>query len=201
MAKDEVLIFSGAPGCGCNSGRSKSMARKRGFYDPYTRVSVKRRSRRGRRRSFMGIQGFGQTTSIRQSFSAVKDIVYTGAIAGAGAIATDWVWGKIGTRFNLQNEMLALAKIATGIGIGLLVSKFLRKPRLGMALAIGPVVVGVKDMLKGAVGMAGIPDIQYTDRFKRAIVTPPFTAGVPAIGPGTPDWIDVEKVPTWNYAY
>lgn len=173
------------------------MARKRSYS---RKVGVKRRSRR-RRSSFMGISGLGETTSVRAQFGAVKEIVYTGAIAGAGAIATDFVWGKIGAKWNLQNEMLAMAKIATGIGMGILIAKFLKKPRLGVAFAIGPVVVGVKDMLKGAVGLAGVPDIQYPGRFKRAIATPPFVSGVPQIGPGVPDWMDVETAPHWNYAY
>lgn len=198
--KDEVLLFHGLPtttGCGCSgTGRRKvKMSRRR--YNPYTRVSVRRRSRR--KRSFRGLSGFGQTTTIRQSLGSVKEIVYVGAIAGAGAIATDWVYGKIGDKFNLQNEMLALAKIATGIALGIVIAKVLKKPRIGVAFAMGPVVVGVKDMLKGAVGLSGIPFTTDPNRFQRAISRSPFS-GVPAIGPGVPEWMDVEKAPSWNYA-
>ena len=197
--KDEVLLFHGLPttsGCGCSGiGRRKIMARRR--FNPYSRVSVRKRHRR--KRSFMGIGGFGQTTTIRQSLGSVKEIVYVGAIAGAGAIATDWVYGKIGDKFKLQDEMLALAKIATGIALGILIAKVLKKPRIGVAFAMGPVVVGVKDMLKGAVGLKGIPYVTDPNRFQRAISSAPF-AGVPAIGPGVPDWMDVEKAPSWNYA-
>lgn len=198
--KDEVLLFHGLPvttGCGCSGTgrRKKTMARR---YNPYTRVSVRKRSRR--RRSFRGsLAGFGQTTTIRQSLGSVKEIIYVGAIAGAGAIATDWVYDKIGAKFNLQNEMLALAKIATGIALGIVIAKVLKKPRIGIAFAMGPVVVGVKDMLKGAVGLAGIPYASDPNAFQRAITRAPF-AGVPAIGPGVPDWMDVEKTPSWNYA-
>lgn len=203
--KDEVLLFSGATeGCGCPSsmGRSQgTMARRKSrMSDPYSRTRVKKRSRR-RRSSFSGIQGFGQTTSMAAQMGAVKEIVYTGAIAGAGAIATDFVWGKIGDKFNFQNEMLALAKIATGIGLGIVIAKFLKKPRLGVAFAIGPVVVGVKDMLKGAVGLQGVPYVVDDRKFQRAITAPPFVSGVPSVGPGTPEWLDVESVPHWNYAY
>lgn len=198
---DKVLLFHGIgnTGCGCNTGKVRRTKKMAGsalgrYYDPYTKTHVRRRRRSRRVR---GINGFGQAVSIRENFSAIKGIVYTGAIAGAGAIVTDYVWGKIGTQFNLQNEMLALAKMATGVGIGLIVSKVFKKPQLGVAFAMGPVVVGIKDMLKGALGLAGVPYVS-TPGFKRAISS---VNGVPAIGPATPSWLtEKEAIPHWEFA-
>lgn len=197
---DEVLLFHGLPAtnCGCSGTGRRKATMARSFYNRYSRIPVRKRSRR-HKRSFRGIS-LGQSATIRQSLGSVKEIIYVGAIAGAGAIATDWVYDKIGAKFNLQNEMLALAKIATGIAIGIVIAKVLKKPRIGIAFAMGPVVVGVKDMLKGAVGLTGIPYVSDPRAFQRAITRSPFS-GVPAIGPGMPDWMtDIEKAPSWNYA-
>jgi len=175
------------------------MARRRYIGDTYGYVKRTRRRRKG----FTGFSGFGQTTTMRESFSAIKEVVYTGAIAGAGAIATDKVWNMIGGKLSLTNEAKALAKMATGVALGLVIAKLLKKPKIGTAFAIGPIVVGVVDLLKGAFGKSSIAitGVPYVEKkgFQRAIVKSPFE-GVPAIDQSVPDWLDVPKEPSWTYA-
>ena len=198
---DSVLLFHGIGNstCGsCASGR-KRMARK------YGRVPVKRR-RRGRGMRGVGsignMRGLGASASVKETLGAVKSIVFTGAMAGAGAVLSGKVWKIIAkqTSVTVTGDMLALANMATGIALGLVISKVLKKPALGVAFATGAVAIGVKDILLRLVpDLAGIPQIRQSGEFQRAIAASNFQ-GVPAIGPGIPSWMDVPQEANFTYA-
>ena len=197
----------------------------------YGRVPVKRR-RRGRGMRGVGsignMRGLGASASVKETIGAVKSIVYAGAMAGAGAFVTGKVWDMIagsvtdaiGTKESgatvksLGADTLALCKMATGIAIGLVISKVLKKQAIGVAFATGAVAIGVKDLMfrmlaskeeKAAeidrikLDLAGIPQIRNSGDFQRAIAAANFQ-GVPAIGPGIPSWMDVPQEANFTYA-
>jgi hypothetical protein len=85
---------------------------------------------------------FGQATGLRGTLASVKGVLITGAIAAAGAIVTDQLYDKIGASLNLDGWKRDLAKMATGIALGIIIAKFTKKPKLAAAFAIGPVVAG-----------------------------------------------------------
>jgi hypothetical protein len=76
----------------------------------------------------------------------VKGLLVTGAIAAGGAVITDRVYEKVGKSLGLAGWQRSLAKMATGIALGILIGKFLKKPKLAAAFAIGPVVVGAMEI-------------------------------------------------------
>lgn len=222
---DSVLLFQGIGNstCGsCAAGR-KRMAKRN-----YGRVPVKRRRRsRGVRGigSVGNMRGLGASASVKETLGAVKGIVYQGAIAGAGAFVTGKVWDMIAasiigteadgkTLKTIEANTLALAKMATGIAIGLVISKLLKKQVIGVAFATGAVAVGMKDLLFRALAsteekaaekarisleLMGIPQIRQSGEFQRAIAASSFQ-GVPAIGPGIPSWMDVPQETNFTYA-
>jgi hypothetical protein len=194
----------------------------------YGRVPVKRRKRsRGMRGigSIGNVKGLGASASVTETLGAVKGIAMAGAIAGAGAFVTGKVWDQIAksivgteadgvTLKKVEANTLALAKMATGIAIGLVISKLLKKPVIGVAFATGAVAVGVKDLLFRTLASAeekaaekarislelmGIPQIRRSNEFQRAIAASNFQ-GVPAIVPGIPDWMDVPQEANFTYA-
>ena len=199
---DSVLLFHGIGNstCGsCGEGR-KRMAKK------YGRVPVKRRRRGRGMRGVNGIstRGLGASASVKETISTVKDILYKGAMAGAGAVITGKVWKYIaeagGLSTTVTPKMVPFANMATGIAVGLIISKFLKRPDLGVAFATGAVAVGVKDILIQYIPeMAGIPQIRQSGEFQRAIAASNFQ-GVPAIGPGIPSWMDVPQEANFTYA-
>jgi len=197
---DSVLLFQGIGNstCGsCGEGR-KRMAKK------YGRVPVKRRRRGRGMRGVSGIstRGLGASASVKETIGAVKSIVFTGAIAGAGAVLSGKIWKIIAeqAKLNVADEMLELANMATGIAVGLIISKFLKKPTIGVAFATGAVAVGVKNiLLKQLPSLAGIPQIRQSGEFQRAIAAANFR-GVPAIGPGIPSWMDVPQEANFTFA-
>lgn len=125
------------------------------YYDPVSRGYVRRaaRRRRSRKVSGLGTMGsFGQATGLKGTLSSVKGVLITGAIAAAGAIATDQIYEKIGASLNLDGWKRNLAKIATGIALGIIIAKFTKKPKLAAAFAIGPVVVGAMRLFGDVMG-------------------------------------------------
>ena len=221
---DSVLLFQGIGNstCGsCGEGR-KRMAKK------YGRVPVKRRRRGRGMRGVSGIgnvKGLGASASVKETLGAVKGIVMAGAMAGAGAFVTGKVWDQIAksiigteadgtTLKKIEANTLSLAKMATGIAIGLVISKLLKKPAMGVAFATGAVAIGVKDLLfrtlasdaekaaertRISTELLGIPQIRQSGDFQRAIAASNFQ-GVPAIGPGIPSWMDVPQEANFTYA-
>ncbi len=115
-------------------------------YDPYTGRYVyksKRKRRSGSTSGLGSLSGFGQTSSIKATMSSVKGVLITGGIAAGGAIVTQQVFDKIAATWSVEGWKRDLAQMGTGIALGILIAKLLKKPKIGAAFAIGPVVAGL----------------------------------------------------------
>ncbi len=95
---------------------------------------------------------FGSATGLKGTLSSIKVVLITGTIAAAGAIITDQVYEKIGASLNLAGWQRNLAKMATGIGLALIIAKLTKKPKLAAAFAIGPVVAGAIRLFTDVMG-------------------------------------------------
>ena len=129
------------------------------YYDPVSRGYVRRstRKRRAKRVSGLGSLGsFGQATGLKGTLASVKGVLITGAIAAAGAIVTDQLYEKIGASLNLDGWKRDLAKMATGIALGIIIAKFTKKPKLAAAFAIGPVVAGAIRLFGDVMGTPAV---------------------------------------------
>ncbi len=162
MPASELLLLHGLDGLG-----GRKMPQRTGSYTTYfdapsgMYVQRSRRKRRARKVSGLGSLGsFGQARGLKGTLSSVKGVLITGAIAAAGAIVTDQVYEKIGASLGLEGWKRDAAKIATGIALGILIAKFLKKPRLAAAFAIGPVVAGALnifgDVMSGGTSGLGL---------------------------------------------
>ncbi len=99
--------------------------------------------RRARKVSGLGNLGtFGQAAGLKGSLKGIKGVLITGAIAAGGAIVTQQIFDKIAKDWSVTGWKRDVAQIGLGIGLGILIAKVLKKPRLAAAFAIGPVVAG-----------------------------------------------------------
>lgn len=108
----------------------------------YTRKCVSRYGRSSGLSGLGSMSSFGQATGLKGTLGSVKGVLITGAIAVGGAFVTERIYEKIGKELKLSGWKADLAEMATGIAIGLLIGKFLKRPKLAAAFAIGPVVLG-----------------------------------------------------------
>lgn len=146
----------------------------------------------------------GQATTLRGTFGDIKDVLMVGGIAAGGAVLTNEVFTRvaessIGQRLDLTGYKRALAEATTGIILGIVIGKFLKRPRLAANIAIGPVVVAslrlVGELMhRGPFQAAGVYDIG-------AMAVNPFQQetnvlgsgsrgmGSMQVGPGVPSWM------------
>jgi len=102
------------------------------------------------------IGSLGQATTLRGTFADVKGVLITAGIAAGGVLLTDKVFDLFGAKLNLTGWKRHLAEAATGIAIGILVGKVLKKPRLGAILATGPVVFAAVRMFSELMGVPAV---------------------------------------------
>jgi len=130
-------------------GGSDMVSRTAAFgrtFDPYTGRYIYKSKRRKTRRSVSGLGSlgtFGQTSSLKGTFNSVKGVLITGGIAAGGAIVTQQIFDKIAANWQIEGWKRDLAQMGTGIALGILIAKLLKKPKLAAAFAIGPVVAGL----------------------------------------------------------
>jgi len=207
---DKILLFSGA-----NSNRRSTMACKMKF-DKRTGVYVKvcAKKRRARKKGlFGGIGDLGETKTRgarARSFLmlgglSIPQLLYTGSLGALGAIGSSYIWKKIGKSLNITDTtMIAIAEMATGAGIALICIKLLKQPKLGAALALGPIIVGLRDIIKpmipaswgltGIEGFRGIPMVSRSGLKTYPMSLPGRGMGsIPQVGTGIPQWT---KYPT-----
>ncbi len=155
MPATEVLLLSGTSG-GKRKMAQKGQCRKYAtVWNPVTGREQKQCiSRYGSSRSagLSGIGRFGQTASLKGTVDSVKGVLITGGIAAGGAIITQKIYAKFGGSLGLTGWKASLAKMATGIALGILVAKVLKKPKLAAAFAIGPVVAGMIELSAEVLG-------------------------------------------------
>jgi len=101
--------------------------------------------------------GFGQITEVLGiDVSNIMQTVRTGAVAAAGALLTDRIFDYIGDRLKLTGTTASIAKLAVGLALGGIVGKMLKRPDLGVALAVGPLVTVGLDILGGVLKTEGL---------------------------------------------
>lgn len=142
-----------------------------------------------------GLGDIGQAGSLRATLSSVQGVLVTGAIAAGGALVTDEVFDKIGVSLNLTGYQRDAAKMALGLALGIVIGKFLRKPKLAAAFAIGPVMAGALDIFNSLMGR---PAIHGAAGLGLVAVEPPLQLpaysgvgelGAMQVGPGVPNWM------------
>lgn len=150
MPTSEVWLLHGTTGKG-GSKMAGKCKRYGTVWDPvsgtYARKCVSRSRSTGGLSGLGSIGRFGQASGLKGTLSSVKGVIITGAIAAGGALVTERVYEKIGPTLKLDGWKADLAEMATGIALGLLIGKFLKRPKLAAAFAIGPVVHGGIKML------------------------------------------------------
>lgn len=127
----------------------------RAYYDARTGQYVYRATKRRRAKKVAGLGSlgsFGQAAGLKGSLKGIKGVLITGSIAAGGAIVTQQIFDKIAANWSIQGWKRDLAQIGLGIGLGILIAKVLKKPRLAAAFAIGPVVAGSLRIFGGLMG-------------------------------------------------
>lgn len=146
-----------------------------------------------------GVPSLGQSRTLKATFGDVKDVVVTAAIGAGGAILTDIVFDQLAKNIeaigNMSGYTRALMEAATGIAIGIMVGKLMKKPRLGAKIATGPVVLAALriagELLNAGPYAAerGLSDIgmMAIDPFRPELAGGDL--GSMQVGPGTPGWM------------
>lgn len=184
---DELMLLSGAAKAG-----GKQMATM--YWDSRSRSYKTRRRRRRRSSSFSGLGTLGGATSLKATLGDVKGVLITGAIAAGGAITTEALFDKVAGSLALEGYTKELAKAATGIALGIMISKITKKPRLGAAFAIGPVVAAGMRIFAELLGTSSTAGLGLVT-LRPLHPTAPPTAGLGqltqiATAPGmTPAWM------------
>lgn len=152
MPVNELMLLHGIGG---GSGMAARTAAYTSVYDPRTGTYVYRAKRRRRARTVGGLGtlgNFGQAAGLKGTLSSVKGVLITGSIAAGGAIITQQVFDKIAANWSIDGWKRDLAQMGTGIALGILIAKLLKKPKIGAAFAIGPVVAGAIRMFSDVMG-------------------------------------------------
>jgi hypothetical protein len=177
MDASSVILMHGS----ARKGKTNMPYREK--YDPaigmYVRSKIKTRKKRG-------FHGFGELgkIDIRGTFDSVKEVLQTGVIAVVGSIVTDKVWNMVGKTLNLSETSKALANILTGTLLGIIVGKVTKRAKLGVAFAIGPVVVGMLNLfgqfMTKVPSTAGLTQVTFPGQFQRALPLPQnmMTSGI-----------------------
>jgi len=158
-----------------------------------------------------GLESFGQIKTLRGTLASVKGVLITGSIAAGGAIVTEKVFDTISKQVELHGYAKELAKMATGVFLGIIIGKVLKKPQIAAAFAIGPVVAGVINIIHNLLGeppaewevpategygmdMVAIePYRSYeyagVDQNVPAAINAPEGLGAVQVGQGVPSWM------------
>lgn len=198
MSGEELLLLHGNNTGGQNmAGRCTRFQR---VWSPLTGGYVKRCAKRssfGSLGEIGEIGELGETTSLRATLGDAKQVLITGSIAAGGAIITDKIFSMIEKRYpGLSGNKALIAQLVLGLGVGIVVGKFLKKPKLGANLAIGPVVLvasrvlgqvlGARPLSTSGLGMMAIEPYRET----LSDYNHPMALGsTMQVGPGVPSWM------------
>lgn len=110
-------------------------------------------------------------------FGQIKDTLITGGVAVGGAVITGKTVGYLVplVKIDPASKWMPIIEIGTGIILGVVVSKLTKKPDLGAALAIGPVVVNGLRLVTGilatdkGMGRLGRPPVYTREQLASVI--------------------------------
>jgi len=140
MAAAKVLLFEGIPTGkgGSKLGRTHGKClRKKRYYSKKQRKYVMRCA------SFAGTGGLAGLGALPFDLDQVKSTLLTGSVAVVGALATGKLVGYVVpmVKADMGAKWIMLMEVITGLLVGVMVGKYAKKPDIGAAIALGPVVV------------------------------------------------------------
>jgi len=193
-------------------------------YDAKTGTYVKKCSKKKKRSGMFGDiadlgAGNGRVAKAKGFLTfagiSIPTLLYAGGLGAVGAVGAKYIWnvllnpkdsaGKYRVIDTSKDTYIkAIAEMATGGGIGFVVMKLLKQPKLGAALMIGPIVVGIMDLIKPSLpkqvsdAMAGVPEIRLVHSRSHADAMtlpvggsasrlPMNVRGITQVGPGIPN--------------
>lgn len=148
---DELLLFHGAKRTGGKKMATGRCASYKTVWDP-DEMSYRKKCRRKKSSGLGGFGAVGFQKGLKASFASVKDVFLTGGIAAGGAIVTDRLFDIVQEKVKLEGYQASVAKAATGVALGLVIGKLFRKPRIGAAFAIGPIVLVALEIIHEITG-------------------------------------------------
>lgn len=124
--------------------------------------------RRTRKRGFgdIGADAGVMQRGLTASVSAVKSVGIVALIAAGGAIGTDYVFNMLADKkkpgynilgLKIGDDTEQIAKAVFGIAGGLVIGKFLKKPQMGAAFAIGAVALAAYNLLNKTLNKNYVP--------------------------------------------
>ena len=179
--------------------------RWKNVYSPATGGMVRKCASFGGAGLLGGLEGtpaLGAGNSLRATFGDVKDVAITAAIGATGAIVTDIVFDQLTKNIEmlagLTGYQRAAAEAATGIALGIVVGKLMKRPKLGAKLAMGPVILAVMrvagELLNAGpyAGDRGLADVgmMAIDAYRPEMaLAGGGDLGAMQVGPGTPGFM------------
>ena len=159
------------------------MARYRSYLNPITHSRVKRRTHKRGLLGDMGADVDVMRKGLTASIDAVKAVGVTAIIAAGGAVATNVIFKQIGPYLKLTAGSVEenLAKAVTGIAGGIVIGKFLKKPQLGAAFAIGAVTFALYNILVKQ--MPSLATFGYTSIERKGFHPAPLALSATSIQP------------------
>lgn len=146
--RDRLLLLHGIGG--------NEMAGYRTYKHHVTGSRVKRRTRKHRGMGDLDMDLSIANKGITASMDAVKSVGMVALFAAGGAIVTDYIFRDLLKSKTAGQDMLGLkngsweqnaAKGVAGIAGGIVIGKFLKKPQIGAAFAIGAVALALYNIL------------------------------------------------------
>lgn len=97
--------------------------------------------------------GFGKFRIPGVNINQIKDTLITGGVAVGGAILTSKAVNYLAPMVGIDtgSKWMPVIEIGTGIALGVGIGKVMRKPDLGAAFAIGPVVINGLRLASGII--------------------------------------------------
>lgn len=193
MAVEDILRFEGLK---LGGGSTMACKRRKNVYSPALGRMVSRCAEFDK-----GGFSLGAFRIPGVDFGQIKDTLITGGVAVGGAVITGKAVAYLVplVKIDPASKWMPLIEIATGIALGVVVSKLTKKPDLGAALAIGPVVVNglrlVTGILSTKTGISGYyvrPPVQSREQLASVIEQ----SGFPPEGMYDREYTEQES-PSW----
>lgn len=159
MPEKLLLLHGQNSDCGCQKKNLGGQTMP--YHRRHNKATGKYSKRRSRRSVMLGELGAGE--GLKATFQSVKGVLITGLVAAGGAVVTRKLFDAYGAKMNLAKGSLeeSLAIGAVGIGGGIIISKFLKKPDIAAAFAVGTLVLAGMNMLTNILGATTTAGLGY----------------------------------------